>query len=1286
VSPYLPLLPSLTDGHAACGALIHPITQKHHFAQLSLERVCLDCASPFNRCGHAYYSLRRAAAPGKNNWCITTHPCTCGSCALYANTGAGDADRRARLEARHDTTQLDAALGVDEPLMFQTTFVENRVPVLLLRRMLLSDRARGVFATMSAMPLVGYHRNKVLPQILCSFERTLGFVRTLAGAELVQNRVIERREELESEYSIDVPEALVSNGRACSIFAAALLRVVVASDLKRAVRTTARYGFTSDAHVQYYEFQLQLFIDTHLDLLLAADLDGAYSDVALCMPLSAKTAMTADAFGNASAGVPEVLRRSAYARAYPHPLRAPMAGQLADMTNAMFDADFFTKTSDNTLSKVSELVHNILSKTGNHRCGGRNFAKMLCEMWGYNSPSLTFVLNILEVHSLGNYPGVVYRPGVRARLAIRRSYSMDEMASEAWCAWCHYATPSICPQPGCDNCNHKKPPKQHKKHICAKCNEFAQIQPKLYAAMREYSVYMVRCEMLIDYIMRVDSEWSAYAGVVALAADQSRLHLQEMYAHRHIAASRDLAAELRAAMRDIELVQHCNKSVQRLRKDYKFAELMCRMCNHAHTQNVVAQTWSGLQAPEDFLEAPLRRNGELYTDERLQRMNACFAPLPHLGNRRWCDVFTLEQLDAVAQVMLHKAGDLVVSMLHLVGVSPDCHRAVCDLYVNSELRNMPDNSFKMACIELYKLFPVDFHIISYLLRRIVHHDLFRTMVLDDRAAVAQVRALRVRHKIVPWDALPPAVSRLYFCSGDFRVYADIIEPLNDALVQLAVDKHDGDAVAVTNAPFGSGPKGALYSHVTHKLHCTRPSSSSIAKKFERDGLMTSSEFFGDSEETATDTDKKTAKSIRVAQNTHRACSAPLKYVDLIGKLVRIGSHVYTRCVQCAGVFMVQNNSITNAGFTCARHLQIGDATCYTHLQEFVTRHTHEIRATSSTASTGAFADGGQIVPLVERFTTLDAKGDEQTHVRVNGQLQILCAPSHVKPKSSPLDKMFCIGTPCFAEDKFKSNVELLSWAAQLGEETMSTRVIARRFGAVAQDELAASSAILSKAAKTLSSTLSTAGSGGKDQIIVNSTVGAGEEEADGMAASEELELLEAEKLQLNARRALFTDEGYADQLAAIEARFAEVREKIAEVSRIADAAAAAVEAAETTENSAGLLLADAERMSNEAIDSGAVLQRVAITCAFCYTRCERHGVFTRVNVLDVDNLFVEPLWQRKITTRGRIDIWLCRTDFARVERFLRSNTLVMASDLWDALVEMKRRMFVRRTAFQHGKK
>ena len=1153
---------------------------------------------------------------------------------------------------RHNTEMLDRILGIDDEVSTQKHFVPNRVPVLLLRRMLLQTKItppHNNFAfhepTMPDVPLAGYCRDTVLPNIFCSFSKSVSYLSSFRDAKvLFHQRVIRRRKELAELYSLDIPEEVVENTRACIIMATALLRITVAYDMKHEVRTNVRYNYTRDSHVQNYEFQLQLFIDTHLDLLVAADICDAYNDDAICEPMSVGVSMPAESLASNSP-VHDVLRRSVFERCYPHPLRAPNAFELPDMTNSILSADLWTKASDNTRSNVTELIHNFQSKTQNHRCAGRNISKMVCEMWGCNPPTLSFVTNVLELHSLGNYPGIVYRPGMRARKATRRAYSLDKLQSEPWCAWCHYQDTYPCPLPGCENKNMKERLKHHKSHICPMCKHFEKIESKLTAAIREFFVFTVRYNYVVEFMMRIDSEWTAYTNVVLLAADESRSFTEKMYGSVVPHAANELVAIQSEQIQAIELVLQCNKSMQRLRKDYLFAELMLRMCNHAHTF-VVCPTWSGSQRPEDFLLAPINRENVPYEDERLSRLNSCFKNLSHLNDRRWSDVFSLEYVDAVAQVMLYYSGDIVIPLLHMLGVSPEAHEAVTKLYTNSEWRNMPDNSFKSACIELYNFFPVDFHVIHYLLIRICHHDQFKIMTLDERSAVAQVKALRRRHCLMTQQPLPPSVDRLYFCNGEWRVYGDIVEPLTEELVQKAVDDCGGDALAVTNAPFGIGPKGALYSHVTKKLHCTRPPSSSIAKKLERDGFLAEGEFFGESEKKATKEDKKTAKSIRVAQRSQRDCSKPLKYVSMVGKLVRIGSRLYTLCTICASPFVVSSNNMSNDGLNCGRHVQILENDRYMELRQFVNRHNTELKITAKSNF-----DKNDVFLLSEKFTSIE-RNVVKTHTRLSRIPNILFAPSYVKPKASFLDKMYCVGTPCFAETKFRANSDLLAWATQIGSQLLTTRTIARRFG-----ERNSEAESLTDALKRAENNL----------IVANKAIEVLSREEKTPEKVEQLERF----MDLRTRN-----------MASVE----EAKEKVADATRIVEAAAAAVEAAEAAEAKEGLTLEQAERMSNEAISSGACLQRVAIICAFCYRRCERHSAFTRMNVIDLDGAFVEPLWQRKIPSGSRLDVWLCENDFGKIFNFAESRPQILASELWDELVEMKRRAFSRRLTFQQTKK
>lgn len=1169
--------------------------------------------------------------------------------SIVGSSSGAVIDRRARIAERHNTEMLDHILGVDEPVSTQMHHVPNRVPVLLLRLMLLRavdsvDERVLHEPSMPDVPLAGYCRDAVLPNIFCSFSNTIAYMNCREARSLFERQVLKRREQLEKRYSLDISDEIVHNTNACLIMAAALLRIVVASDMKHEVRTNSRYNYTRNEAVQNYEFQLQLFIDTHLDLLLSADVRGSYTDTAICEPMSVSVTMPPEALASNSP-VHDILRRSIFERSYPHPLRAPSAYELPDMTNSILGSDLWTKASDNTRSKVSELIHNMLSKTQNHRCAGRNIAKMVCEMWGYNQPTLVFINNILELHSLGNYPGVVYRPNIRARKATRRAYSLDKLTPEPWCAWCHYADTYPCPQPGCENKNMKERIKNHKNHVCAMCRQFEKIESKLSVAVREYFVFTVRHNFVIDNIMRIDNEWSAYANVIGLAANESRTFVERMYGSSKALSAQALTAVQAEQTQAIELVLQCNKFMQRLRKDYKFAELMLRMCDHAHT-HVVCQTWSGLQRPEDFLMAPIVTQNKPYENERLSRLNTCFAELPHLNNRRWCDVFTLRDLDMVAQMMLYHAGDIIVSLLHMVGVSTACLEVVTTLYIHSEWRNMPDNSFKSACIELYNNYPVDFHIIHYLLSRICHHDQFKIMTIDDRCAVAQVKALRQRHCLMPFQELPPNVDWLYFCDGEWRTYGDIVEPLTEELVQKAVDDFNGDALAVTNAPFGVGPKGALYSHSSKKLHCTRPSSSSIAKKLDRDGFLEKGELFGETEKKATTEDKKTAKSIRVALRAIRDCSKPLKYVPMIGRLVRIGSRVYARCTVCASPFVVSPSSMSSNGFVCGRHVQILEVDRYMELRQFVNRHNTELRVTARSPD-----DTNDVFPLIGKFSTIE-RNVVKTHTCISRIPNILFAPAKVKPKSPFIDKMYCIGTPCFADTKFRSNGELLAWAVRAGSNLLTTRIISRRFGQknVETDSLA----------DTLNRMQN-------DLLVTEKAIESLLQEKQSSDRDDKLERLYELKKQKSER-------------------VDDAKSKLDDSVRIAEAAAAAAEAAEAAECKEGLTLEQAHRMSNEAISSGACLQRVAILCAFCYKRCDKHSAFTRMNVIDLEGAFVEPLWQRKIPGGGRIDVWLCENDFEKIERFARSRPQILASELWDELTEMKRRAFARRLTFQQTKK
>ena len=1184
------------------------------------DHVCLKCASPFDSsCGFWNFALNEDDDTGRI--VVNTLPCMCADCdersGGLSNGGAGVdvvADRRARIVQRHNTQQLDSMLGVDEPLSTQCNFEPNRVPVLLLRRMLLQTPTIEPTMASERAPLVGYDRDSELPQIFCSFARTCVYVRTARGRALVRRRVLQRSAELADKYQLFVPDRVANEPHLCTMMCAALLRVTAAYDLMDAVILDNRCRYDSDPYAQWYVLQLQLFADTHMDMHLNCDVFGQYTDAALEAPLYKQVSLGEDV-GSLDI-VHEILGQSLLSRCYPHPLRAVCAGETADATGALAAGDIWTKVSPNRADAVSLFMHIFLTKSSNHPCMVRNLSKILCETFYTHKMMLRFVANLLELHKLGNYMAPCFRPRWRARLAVRRSHHMDRLKMAKWCAWCHKTVRVECPMPGCDG---KRPAKKNanhnENHLCGLCNHFKKLATQLYVACKEYYIFVVRCQYVVESMQHLYNQWSAYVDVMKVASNDSRRFFDSIYVRDAPMNADSMNSTLLCMSNALLMTIQCNKTVQRLSKDYRLSDLLLRVANHAQG-TVLCKQWTGPQRPEDYLMAPVWRDDVPYAEKQLTRMNVGFERLAHLGDRRWCDVYTLEHVGALAQLN-SEMGDIVTQTLPLIGISPEFHQIIMDMQCNSQLRSMPDNFMntvfsgnpkkpETVVKALCNRFPVDFHVLHYFLQCMHSHNSIYSNNLDCSTAVAQARALRARYKLMPWQPIPHDLDSVFVCRAESTLYAQIVTGIKQPFIHKVLeDNEEGDALCFrpdgekSEKPFALGVSNALYCHSTGLLYCSKDLASTISRKYRKDGYFDDSEFFGDTRQ-----ELFTAKSIRIARETARGCQAPLERVPLLGRAVRIGKLVYTLCVVCAAPCHFSNETMSSNGPTCGRHVQFAESNCYSDLQYMANRFLQQVREASDAKSLHLF-------PI---------------------EIPILCAPPHVKHNSAARDKMYCVGTPMFAENAFQTVNNIIEWDGG-GRNKAPTKAALREFAA--------------------------------DGTVAGTPPRRGRKPAAAKQA--------------------------AEAAAVVEEAFEEAKMKPRNLFGSAPDEDASAPAEQCCAPEPEITLDDKTdyRMSTEFLDGlqrhgledGVCAQQVAIQCVFCYERCQRKERYVRVTIIDQHGALKESLSGRPIGVRGPVDVWLCYHCFAKSYRHFSKVNIMLAHDLHNILFEEVKRSRMRRLMF-----
>ncbi len=974
----MPLLPDLSpaDPRTAGDGSLRSIayasrTGSVPFAELA-NHICLQCASPLSdQCGFSTAALRDVLTAEKKGsehrrWRIETLPCMCTQCdeAVAALAAADNvdhaADRRSLLVDRHRFENIDILLGVDEPLELQRKHTLHRVPVLQLRSILLDDDADA-----RKWPLDEQLRAHAA-YVFCSFERTVGWLARNGPAQraLVSELMPafggdddEGWRQLDELYGVEWPQGAVPDpfdGRHWYLLAS-YVRVVASLRIERAIRTNLRYNYDQCADAQTLVLACNLFANTHLQLHVTCDLLSLYEDTALDSPLARHfvtvTSATKHEGEGAEGEMPlllnEVVARRVIDFAYPHPLRCAYAGELLDASSAVLEANLWTDVQNggraNGASQANSFIRVLMCKALNHRCLLREFDVMLCREFGRYPVLIRFFMNLLEVFQLGAYPGARVRPGWRSRKLTQRTFHFDRFPIERWCSSCHKNVRAKCPH--CENRVPTREDREHRRHRCDVCRFVHSIKMQAFMAVKEFFVFTMRRNALVDVFMTRRLGWREHADIVVTACNDVRRMLDQVA--RDAQEGRAGGAALNRVRFHAELMHDVTKSCNtRLFKSASLYEYYLAMLNRVAGKHAIVHNWTGCQQPGDFLMAPLRRERieQLLEQhkhrEKLSALLRCDAPQAHLGGARWCDRHTLEDIDGAA-VVCARVNELVVAVLPTIGMSPEAVARISEMHLNSDLRDMPDNNIEKLITEFFREHPVDFHILHQLLRATKLHASVRVFALDADTVRAQTRAVRMRNALPSCQQLPRDIAYTHLCRHCGKLYDSVLEPPPTATAEdrkrlrnnaAAVD---GDVARLVPLAQAQGVPSAVHDVSRGVLLCNRHTDSSNAKRYDKADMLDEAMWIGD---------VSRAKSVRAARESARPCARyPLERVSLLGRVLYFNGKAYTLCVVCGGVCHYSLEHMSNDGPTCGLHRRLTLQGTYKDLAQFVDQRTQQVR-------------------------------------------------------------------------------------------------------------------------------------------------------------------------------------------------------------------------------------------------------------------------------------------------------------------------------------------------------
>lgn len=400
-----------------------------------------------------------------------------------------------------------------------------------------------------------------------------------------------------------------------------------------------------------------------------------------------------------------------------------------------------------------------------------------------------------------------------------------------------------------------------------------------YFMTKEYYMYLVRSHLPLDTLLDETSHWKESKKAIVAAMDSVRSMFCRTRFH-DLQFFEGVEREL-DTLHDREILPHITK----LRKD-NFATVMLANMNKYHESCVVDKMKACSQLSEQYLSA-----------EVLKAIEMVCAYLSKRGEERLKTVY-----------------------LKAFGISEEGYNQFRDLYFMYEKKDIADNAIRKHVIAIYENHSPDhrdFHILRVFLKTLRQRNSFRLYPLSADLLQNQVRALRARLSLMPWEPLPPNADIFWLCTNCGNWAHSVMDM--DLEQKKYTDPVKGPArvLEARDNVYSTGCEQALHDFTTGKLYCGRASTSTNAKKLAEKGEQ---EWEGDDE----DEDEirewlKTAKTLRKYHETDSCTDTELTPIHMLGNVVEFGGKMSALCETCAWLTQYDGTKFNPMGYTCSVH-------------------------------------------------------------------------------------------------------------------------------------------------------------------------------------------------------------------------------------------------------------------------------------------------------------------------------------------------------------------------------
>lgn len=571
-------------------------------------------------------------------------------------------------------------------------------------------------------------------------------------------------------------------------------------------------------------FQLQLFIDTHLDLLRHMVFYNRYTDEELLDP-----------FSN-----PEELTISSFDCFYPRDDRFFCCTELFDITPCIDMGNAWNDIRPKGDNVLSALIHLLVCKNQNQKCQSRNFLKIL-KVYFLRFPVLIDVFRlILLVGLLGNYPHAKQRPKVLERMDIYMSFDQTKMTDSDFFSW------------------------------------IEQNESLTQYTAKEFYIYSVEATWSLDQIFASEETWESIKENVKSAMDMARALLRRKNLMLDVHKKFTTETFIEANTECFKNIQHeldiyDDDARTHLTKSFKkyFVETLNKILKKVKEDTIENQLITIPVISEEYLRG-----------DTLQIIDTIVSDIQ----------FTLDKR-------------FETKWLILFGAKPQTIKTVQHLYFKFEKKNMNETMFGNTILELFRDDFYGFHALCVYVSKLLERSLIQYFELPLSVKENQIRAIRQRYKIMPWEEIDFEYDKFYYCTSCKNWISPHINPNRQNLEPV----------------YSLGLGKCIYCWETKRIFCKRESNSLILKKLKNNPDLNRDELEEGNTPEERKMVKKTAKAIRQFKTKPVCRQTELSTTPMIGFIIKLNNKMWVICEICGIITPFDHLALSTNGLVCPLH-------------------------------------------------------------------------------------------------------------------------------------------------------------------------------------------------------------------------------------------------------------------------------------------------------------------------------------------------------------------------------